>query len=112
MAKQVIKYRLNADGTIPSFLYTGNDGIGGVYAVNTNTHESPRELLMIGISNNNATGDFEVVSSKQALEEYLTLVGSEWTNRDYTSDDPSATVPFDPVSAAARVWDALDILNA
>ena len=31
MAYQMMKYRLTAEGTIPDFLYLGQDGVGGMY---------------------------------------------------------------------------------
>jgi hypothetical protein len=105
--KNVIKYRLNANGTIPSFLYTGNDGVGGVYSVDTKTHPSPREVLMIGISIDDPVGEFEIVETQSDLENYLTAVGKDWVI--YRA--PDITEPFDPVAAAAYVWGRLDILN-
>lgn len=102
--RYVIKYRLNSDGTIPPFLYTGNDGIGGIFPVDTNDHPSPRELLMIGISIDNPTGEFEIVSTKADLQSYLTIVGANWKNLDGSS--------FDPVAESNRVWGVLDQLNA
>ena len=63
MAYQCMKYRLTAQGTVPDFLYLGEDGVGGVFGVADAT-PSPRELLMIAIAKDGASGDFEVIATK------------------------------------------------
>jgi hypothetical protein len=110
MAHQVIRYRLTAQGTVPDFLYLGNDGVGGVYGVPDPATPSPRDLTMIGITKDGATGDFEVIATKDALQAYLTVVGADWEEPAVNPDDPP--VPFDPVKAANWVWGRLDALNA
>jgi hypothetical protein len=110
MAYQCIKYRLTAEGTIPDFLYLGEDGVGGVYVVTDPNTPSPRDNIMIGIAKDEASGDFEIVDSKEWLQTYLANVGAEWTQTD--PNNPMETVPFDPVAAATWVWDRLDALNA
>lgn len=109
MAYQVAKYRLTSEGTVPDFLYLGEDGVGGVYGVADPSTPSPRDLVMIGIMNDGATGDFEVVASKADLQTYLTTVGANWTQPDPT--DPENDIAFDPAAAATWVWDRLDALN-
>lgn len=109
MAHQVIKYRLTAEGTIPSFLCLHPEGVGGVFVVGDPTTPSPRDMIMIGISEDNNIGDAEVVATQADLEAYLTSVSSGWTTPDKTPDaDP---VPFDPVASAAWVWSRLNALN-
>lgn len=109
MAHNCIKYRLTEQGTVPDFLYLGEDGVGGVYGVADPSTPSPRDMVMIGITNDNATGDFEVVASKEDLVTYLTEVGSSWT---ISGPDLEESVPFDPSAAADWVWNRLDSLNA
>jgi hypothetical protein len=109
MAYQCIKYRLTQEGTIPDFLYLGEDGVGGVYVVADPTTASPRDNVMIGIAKDGATGDFEVVSSEADLVSYLTEVGANWTQPDPLQ--PDTTVPFDAVAAASWVWQRLIALN-
>jgi len=110
MAYQCTKYRLTAEGTIPDFLYLGEDGVGGVFVVADPATASPRDNVMIGIVNDGATGDFEVIPTKADLLSYLTIVGADWTQPD--PQDPDNTVPFDPAVAADWVWGRLDALNA
>lgn len=113
MAHSCIKYRLTQEGTIPDFLYLGEDGVGGMYPVADPSTPSPRDMIMIGISVDNATGDFETLTTKEELQTYLAEVGSSWTQSDPSNPgDPMATVPFDTEAAANWVWDRLDALNA
>jgi hypothetical protein len=113
MSHQVIKYRLNADGTVPSFLCLHPEGVGGVFAVGDPNTPSPRDMVMVGLTEDGVTeGDFEVVPTKADLVAYLTEVGKDWTQPDPNNpNDPSATIPFDPVAAADWVWNRLDALN-
>jgi hypothetical protein len=113
MAHQVIKYRLNPDGTVPEFLCLDANGVGGVFVVGDPSTPSPRDMVMVGISCDGATGDFEVVPDKPALWNYLNTVGANWTQPDPANPgDPSATVPFDADAAAEWVWGRLNALNA
>jgi hypothetical protein len=107
--KKVIKYRLNANGTIPTFLYLGSDGVGGMYSFDTKDHAPPQELLLIGISiDNPVVGEFEVIPTKADLESYLISISAGWT---YCTKPGTNPIPFDPVTAATYVWDRLNALN-
>jgi len=111
MAHQCIKYRLTAEGTIPEFLCLHENGVGGVFVVPDPSTPSPRDNVMIGLTENGYdTGDFEVIPTKADLEAYLTSVGANWTKPD--PNNPDQSVPFDPAAAATWVWDRLDALNA
>lgn len=113
MAHHCIKYRLNADGTIPSFLCLHPEGVGGVFVVDDPATPSPRDMVMIGLSETDDTGDAEVVATQADLQAYLTSVGAGWTERDPTKpDDINATVPFDPVKWAQWVWGRKVALDA
>ena len=115
MAHQVVKYRLTAEGTIPEFIYFGNDGLHGYYGTyptGADAQPSPRDLVQVGISCDDATGDFEVVASQADLTAYLTSISDGWTQPAPTDEDPNATAPFDPAKASAWVWGILDTLNA
>ena len=109
----MMKYRLTAEGTIPDFLYLGQGGVGGVYGVSDPSTAWPRDYVQVGITNNNATGDFEVIATKAGLLAYLTIVGADWKEPDPTKPlDITATIPFDPSAATDWAWGRLDALNA
>lgn len=112
MPHHCIKYRLNPDGTVPSFLCLHPEGVGGVFVVPDPSTPSPRDMVMIGISESDDTGDAEVISSKEDLKNYLISVGVNWRIPDPSSpQDPLATLPFDPIAASDWVWTRLDALN-
>jgi hypothetical protein len=112
MARNVMKYRLTAEGTVPEFLYLGQDGVGGVYGVNDPNTPWPRNLVQIGITNDNATGDFEAFPNKASLLTYLTEVGANWTQQNpATPNDITNRVPFDPNAATDWVWNRFTALG-
>jgi len=70
-------------------------------------------MVMIGLSENDDTGDAEVIPTQADLEAYLTAVGADWSVPDPANPgDPAATVPFDPAVAAQWVWDRKVALDA
>ena len=114
MAYKVVKYRLTAQGTIPTFLKFGvPQGTGGMYPVPDADTASPQDWIMVGIADDGAdiSGAIEEVTSKADLQTYLTNMASanSWTDPD--PDDPDATVAFYAAAHAQRVWDDLDTLN-
>ena len=113
MAHHCIKYRLAADGTVPSFLCLHPEGVGGVFVVAAPASPSPRDMVMVGLSENDDVGDAEIVPTKADLLAYLTTVGAGWTQPDPANPgDPTATIPFDPSAATDWAWGRLDALNA
>ena len=113
MAHHCIKYRLNADGTIPSFLCLHPEGVGGVFVVADPATPSPRDMVMVGLSEGDDVGDAEIIPTKADLLAYLTTVGAGWTQPDPANPgDPTATIPFDPSAATDWAWGRLDALNA
>ena len=112
MAHHCIKYRLAADGTVPSFLCLHPEGVGGVYVVADPSTPSPRDMVMVGISEGDDVGDAEIVATKADLLAYLTTVGANWTQPDPANpSDPEATIPFDPSAATDWAWGRLDALT-
>jgi len=113
MAHHCIKYRLTADGTVPSFLCLHENGVGGVFVVADPSTPSPRDMVMIGLSDTDDTGDAEVIPTQADLQAYLAAVGADWTQPDPAQPgNPEATIPFDPAASAQWVWDRLNALNA
>lgn len=110
MAHHCIKYRLAADGTVPYFLCLHPDGVGGVFVVGDPTTPSPRDMVMIGLSENDDTGDAEVIPTQADLQAYLASVGTDWRSPD--PENPNQTIPFDPAASAQWVWDRMTALNA
>ena len=112
MAHQMMKYRLTAEGTVPDFLYLGEDGVGGVYGVSDPATPWPRDLVQVGITNNDATGDFEIIPTKADLLAYLTTIGADWKQPDPANpSDPTAYIPFDPSAATDWAWNRFTALG-
>ena len=115
MAHKVVKYRLESNGTIPTWLKFGvTQSTGGMYPVADSGTASPQDWIMIGISadGSDISGAIEEITSKDNLQTYLTAQASanSWTDPD--PSDPEKTVAFDAAAHAQRVWDDLDALNA
>ena len=92
MANKIVKYKLEDNGTIPTWI---DDG--GYYP---DTSE-----VMIGATTD---GTSEVglgeIASEADVKTYLDSYTSTWTEQDDSSDDPGATVPFDQAAAATNIW--------
>ena len=118
MAYKVVKYRLNSDGTIPTWLKFGvSQGTGGMYPVADNTFPSPRDYIMIGIADDGEAipTDAKVgeIASKDDLTTYLTsvsVVDGVQTWKQFDSDDKE--VDFVPSDAATTIWNDLTTLNS
>lgn len=114
MAHKVVKYRLEADGTIPAWLKFGvPQSTGGMYAVADPNTSAPQDWIMIGISADGAdTSDaIEEIASKADLQTYLSTqaTANNWTDPD--PNNPDATIAFDAALHAQRVWNDLEALN-
>ena len=117
MAHKVVKYRLESNGTIPTWLKFGVSQLtGGMYAVADSGAASPQDWIMIGISDDGAdiSGAVEEVTSKDNLQTYLAAQASanNWTDPAPTEEDPEATTAFDVSAFAQRFLNYLDALNA
>ena len=92
MANKIVKYKLESNGTIPTWI---DDG--GYYP---DTSE-----VMIGAT---VDGSSEVglgeLASEADVKTYLDTYTSTWTDDDPSSEDPNATVPFDQATAATNIW--------
>ena len=117
MAHKVVKYRLESNGTIPTWLKFGvSQSTGGMYPVADSGTASPQDWIMIGISDNGAdiSGAIEEITSKDNLQTYLAAQASanSWKDPAPTDEDPNATTDFDAAAHAQRDWNDLDALNA
>jgi hypothetical protein len=112
MAYKVVKYRLEADGTIPTWLKFGvPQSTGGMYAVADPDTASPQDWIMIGIADDGAdiSGAIAEISSKSDLQTYLTNSANAngWKDQDSDGND----ITFDASAHATKVWNDLDTLN-
>ena len=90
MANKIVKYKLEANGTIPTWI---DDG--GYYP--------DSEEVMIGATTDGATeSGLGEIASEADVKTYLDSYTSTWTEED--PSDPSATVPFDQAAAATHIW--------
>ena len=112
MAYKVIKYRLKADGTIPTYLKFGvPQGTGGMYPVFDSGTASPRDYVMLGIADDGAdisTSEGEI-ASKDDLTSYLTTAsnGKGWTQLASNGNEED----FVPADASTAIWNDLTTLN-
>ena len=112
MAYKVVKYRLEPDGTIPTWLKFGvPQGTGGMYVVPDPDTASPQDWIMIGISDDGADISEAIaeISSKSDLQTYLTNSANANSWKDLNSDGEEVT--FDAAAHATKVWNDLDTLN-
>ena len=111
MAHKVVKYRLTAEGTIPTFLKFGvPQGTGGMFPVKGST-ASPRDHVMIGIADDGAdiSSSEGEITSKDALTTYLTSVSSGKGWKQTASD--GSEEDFVPATHATIIWNDLTTLN-
>ena len=97
MANKIVKYTLEADGTIPTWIEDG-----GYHAVK-NSNASPQDWNMIGatVDGSSETGLGEL-ANKDAIKTYLDTYTSEWKVRD--PDDITALIDFDQEASAVLLW--------
>ena len=115
MAHKVAKYRLEADGTIPTWLKFGVSQIaGGMYPVADNTFSSPRDYVMIGITDDGVSipTDSKVgeIASKSDLTTYLATIsdGKGWKQIDSDGKEEN----FVAADGATKIWNDLTALNS
>jgi len=90
MANKIVKYKLEDNGTIPTWI---DDG--GYYP---DTSE-----VMIGatVDGSDETGLGELASEAD-VKTYLDTYTSSWTEQD--PNDLNATIPFNQTTAATNIW--------
>ena len=111
MAYKVVKYRLTAEGTIPTFLKFGvSQGTGGMFPVKDST-ASPRDHVMIGIADDGAdiSSSEGEIASKDDLTTYLTNASNGKGWKQVASD--GSEEDFVPATHATIIWNDLTTLN-
>ena len=95
MANKIIKYNLEANGIIPTYIDDGG------YYPKANSNASPQDWDLIGATNDGAseTGLGEL-ANKAAIKSYLDSYTGDWTERN----DAGEEVAFDQDIAATALW--------
>ena len=95
MANKIIKYNLEANGTIPTYIADGG------YFPKANSKASPQDYDMIGATTN---GSSEIglgeLADKAAIKTYLDSYTSDWKDRDAEDNE----IDFDQDAAATQLW--------
>ena len=95
MANKIIKYTLEANGTIPGYISDGG------YYPNANSNSSPQDWDLIGATNNGyAETGLGELANKAAIKSYLDSYTGDWTERN----DAGEEVAFDQDAAATVLW--------
>ena len=95
MANKIIKYNLEANGTIPTYIADGG------YYPKANSNASPRDWDLIGATQDGSseTGLGEL-ADKAAIKSYLDTYTSDWKQENADGDE----VDFDQDAAATGIW--------
>ena len=95
MANKIIKYNLEANGTIPTYIDDGG------YYPKANSNSSPQDWDLIGATDNGSseTGLGEL-ANKAAIKSYLDSYTGDWTERDSDGNETA----FDQDVAATQLW--------
>ena len=90
MANKIVKYQLEANGTIPTWI---DDG--GYYP-------DPSEIMIGATVDGSSEVGLGELASEADVKTYLDTYTSSWTEQD--PNDPDATVPFNQTTAATHIW--------
>jgi len=95
MANKIIKYNLEANGTIPTYIEDGG------YYPKANGGNSPQDWDLIGatVDGSSETGLGEL-ANKAAIKSYLDTYTSDWKDRNKAGEE----IDFDQDAAATYIW--------
>ena len=95
MANKIIKYNLEANGTIPTYIADGG------YYPKENSNSSPQDWDLIGatVDGSSETGLGEL-ADKAAIKTYLDTYTSDWKDMDADGNE----IDFDQDAAATGIW--------
>ena len=95
MANKIIKYNLESNGTIPTYIADGG------YFPKANGGSSPQDWDLIGATTDGSdeTGLGEL-ANEAAVKSYLDTYTGDWTQPDGSGGEEA----FNQTTAAAHVW--------
>ena len=95
MANKIIKYNLETNGTVPTYIDDGG------YFPKANGGSSPQDWDLIGatVDGSSETGLGEL-ANKAAIKSYLDTYTSDWKDRNEAGEE----IDFDQDAAATYVW--------
>ena len=95
MANKIIKYKLESNGTIPTYIDDGG------YFPKANGGSSPQDWDLIGATTDgsNETGLGEL-ANKAAIKSYLDSYTGDWKDRNAAGEE----IDFDQDAAATGIW--------
>ena len=96
MANKIIKYNLESNGTIPTYIDDGG------YFPKANGGSSPQDWDLIGatVDGSDETG-LGALANAAAIKSYLDTYTSDWTEG---VDDDGEDIAFNQTTAANRLW--------
>ena len=95
MANKIIKFTLEANGTIPTYMNSG-----GFYP-KANSNASPQDWDLIGATvNGSSETALGELANKAAVKSYLDSYTGDWTERNEAREE----VAFDQDAAATNIW--------
>jgi hypothetical protein len=95
MANKIIKYKLESNGTIPTYIDDGG------YFPKANGGSSPQDWDLIGATTDGSdeTGLGEL-ANKAAIKSYLDSYTGDWKDRNAAGEE----IDFDQDAAATGIW--------
>ena len=95
MANKIIKYKLESNGTIPTYISDGG------YFPKANGGSSPQDWDLIGATTDGSdeTGLGEL-ANKAAIKSYLDSYTGDWKDRNAAGEE----IDFDQDAAATGIW--------
>ena len=95
MANKIIKYNLESNGTIPTYIDDGG------YYPKANGGTSPQDYDMIGATlNGSAETGLGELANKAAIKSYLDTYTGDWKDRNEAGEE----IDFDQDAAATHIW--------
>ena len=95
MANKIIKYNLESNGTIPTYIDDGG------YYPKANSNDSPQDWDLIGATvNGSSETALGELANKAAVKSYLDTYTGDWKDRN----DAGEEIDFSQDDAATHIW--------